>query len=208
MYEEACRYLDQQDSKLRFLMRIVGLRPYTERIKNMNDYHHHVSGFFSNDEEADHARTQLIERGLPIEQVRIFDTSSTPYKSNLELESNEVLQNVLVDGAIGTAVGTGIGAIGELSLVAANVSLFIASPLIAPLVMLGWGASLRALIGATMGSVTNTKHKDGRFADLIQDAISSGQLVLVVETLTLQETNIAREVIENLVGDYRETGTK
>lgn len=174
----------------------------------MNEYHHHVSGFFSNDEEAEHARTKLVERGLPLEQVRIFDTCSTPHKSNLESESNEVLENVLVDGAIGTAVGTGIGAIGELALVAANISLFIASPLIAPLVMLGWGASLGALIGATAGSVTNASHKEGRFADLIQDAISSGQLVLVVETLTLQETNIAREVIESLVGDYRETGTK
>lgn len=174
----------------------------------MNEYHHHVSGFFSNDEEAEHARTKLVERGLPLEQVRIFDTCSTPYKSNLESESNEVLENVLVDGAIGTAVGTGIGAIGELALVAANISLFIASPLIAPLVMLGWGASLGALIGATAGSVTNASHKEGRFADLIQDAISSGQLVLVVETLTQQETNIAREVIESLVGDYRETGTK
>ena len=133
--------------------------------------------------------------------------SATPYDSKVEPESNTVLKNVLVDGAIGTAVGTGIGAIGELALAAANISLFIASPLIAPLVMLGWGASLGALIGATVGSVTNAKHKEGRFADLIDDAISSGQVVLVAETLTLQETHIAREVIENLVGDYRETGT-
>jgi len=173
----------------------------------MNPYHHHVSGFFSNDNEVESALSMLLLRGLPRKQIHIFKTDSAPYDSKVEPESNTVLKNVLVDGAIGTAVGTGIGAIGELALAAANISLFIASPLIAPLVMLGWGASLGALIGATVGSVTNAKHKEGRFADLIDDAISSGQVVLVAETLTLQETHIAREVIENLVGDYRETGT-
>jgi hypothetical protein len=87
------------------------------------------------------------------------------------------------------------------------VSLFIASPLIAPLAMLGWGASLGALIGTTAGASAGVKHKEGRFADLIRDAISGGQIVLVAETQTTQETAIAREVIENAVGDYRETGT-
>jgi hypothetical protein len=89
--------------------------------------------------------------------------------------------------------------------VAANVSLFIASPLIAPLAMLGWGASLGALIGTAAGTATGAKHKEGRFADLIRDAISSGQVVLVAETWTAQETAIATEVIESAVGEYRET---
>jgi len=106
-------------------------------------------------------------------------------------------------------VGAGVGGLAEVALVAANVSLFVASPLIAPLVMLGWGASLGGLLGAMAGAGTAGKHSepaanDGRFATLIADAISSGQVVLVVETLTEQETTVARQVIEAAVGECRD----
>ena len=173
----------------------------------MDQYHHHISGFFPHRKQAESALFRLVERGLPRERLRIFKTDSAALASGAQSNSDEVLKDVVVDGAIGTAVGTGIGALGELVLVAANVSLFIASPLIAPLAMLGWGASLGALIGTTAGASAGVKHKEGRFADLIRDAISGGQIVLVAETQTTQETAIAREVIENAVGDYRETGT-
>jgi hypothetical protein len=172
---------------------------------NMDQYHHHISGFFPHRKQAESALFRLVERGLPRERLRIFKTDSAALASGAQSNSDEVLKDVVVDGAIGTAVGTGIGALGELVLVAANVSLFIASPLIAPLAMLGWGASLGALIGTAAGTATGAKHKEGRFADLIRDAISSGQVVLVAETWTAQETAIATEVIENAVGEYRET---
>ena len=67
------------------------------------------------------------------EQIRLFDADSRPAVAKPQGESNEVLTNVLVDGAIGTAVGTGTGALAQL---AGRVSLFVASPM----VMLGWGA--------------------------------------------------------------------
>lgn len=167
----------------------------------MNEYSHHISGFFATREAAESARSGLVARGLPRERLHIFKTDSAEPGAGPQSDSNEVLKNVLVDGAIGTAVGTGLGALGELALVAANVSLFIASPLIAPLAMLGWGASLGALIGTAAGASVGAGKKDGRFADLIRDAISSGQVVLVAETRTEQETAIAREVIRASVGE-------
>jgi len=163
-------------------------------------YRHHVSGFFAHREEAESASSRLVDQGLPPERLQIFDATSRPLA-----ESNEVLKDVLVDGAIGTAVGTGLGALTEVALVVANVSLFVASPLIAPLVLLGWGASLGALIGASAGtSSLGAEHKDGRFADLVGDAISSGQVVLVVETRTEEETLAARDVIRTSVGNYKD----
>jgi multimeric flavodoxin WrbA len=100
-----------------------------------------------------------------------------------------VLTNVLVDGAIGTAVGTGIGALAQLALVAGSVSLFVASPLVAPLVMLGWGASLGAFVGAAAGANAGVEHKDGWLSDLVHDAIASGQVVLVAQTRTERGTD-------------------
>lgn len=170
----------------------------------MDQYRHHVSGFFANREDAEAALSKLVERGLPRVQLQLFSANSDTTASEIKGENNEVLTNVLVDSAIGTAVGTGIGALAELALVAANVTLFVASPLIAPLVMLGWGASLGALVGAAAGAQTGVDHKDGRLADLVRDAIASGQVVLIAETRTEQETAIATELIGTAVGEYKD----
>jgi hypothetical protein len=173
----------------------------------MDEYRHHVSGFFSHREEAEGAVDRLAELGLPRERLQLFDAGSGPAVAEPKGESNEVLTNVLVDGAIGTAVGTGIGALAQLALVAANVTLFIASPLVAPLVMLGWGASLGAFVGGAVGAETGVEPKDGWLSDLVADAIASGQVVLVAETRTEQETAIARDVVGTAVGEYQDVVT-
>lgn len=170
----------------------------------MDEYRHHISGFFAHRAEAEGALARLVERGLPRDRLQLFDADSGPAVTKPKGESNEVLTNVLVDGAIGTAVGTGIGALAQLALVAGSVSLFVASPLIAPLVMLGWGASLGAFVGAAAGANTGVEHKDGWLSDLVRDAIASGQVVLVAQTRTAEETAIAREVVGDSVGEYKD----
>ncbi len=105
--------------------------------------------------------------------------------------SDEVLKEVLVDGAIGTAVGTGVGAIGSAALVAANVTLFVASPVVAPLAMLGWFAGLGGIVGAAFGA----NRKEGKFSELVKDAIESGNTVLVTYTHNESEQELAKEVI-------------
>lgn len=173
----------------------------------MDEYRHHVSGFFAHRPEAEGALARLVERGVPRDQLQLLDADSGPAISEPQGESNEVLTNVLVDGAVGTAVGTGIGALAQLALVAANVSLFVASPLVAPLVMLGWGASLGAFVGAAAGANTDIEHKEGWLSDLVRDAIANGQVVLVAQTRTPDETAIAREIIEAAVGEFQDTAT-
>jgi hypothetical protein len=177
----------------------------------MNEYRHYVSGFFSNRDAAESAFSTLVERGLLREQLQIFETDSAAPVPAPKEDSNAVLKDVVVDGAIGTAVGTGIGALAEVALVAANVTLFIASPLIAPLAMLGWGAGLGAVIGAVVGAearpATGTEEKAGWLSALVRDAIASGQIVLVVQARTEQETAIAREVMQAAVGDYKDSST-
>ena len=68
----------------------------------------------------------------------------------------------------------------------------------------GWGATVGGLIGATVGAsdagTDRAKHKDGWFSQLIRDAISTGHVVLVVETRTEAETAIAREIMEASIG--------
>ena len=170
----------------------------------MNEYRHHVSGFFAHRDEAETALSSLVAKGLPRDRLQIFAADSELPVSTEEKKSDGVLQDVLVDGAIGTVVGTGLGALGEVALVVANVSLFVASPLIAPLMMLGWGASLGALIGAAAGATKGAGNKHGWFSDLIRDAIASGQVVLVADTRSEQETASAREVLRASVGSFED----
>jgi len=94
----------------------------------MNEYSHHVSGFFAVCDEAKDTLDILVARGLPPGQLRIYETDVAPSAPVPKEDSNAVLKDVLVDGAIGTAVGTGLGALAEVALVAASVTLFVASP--------------------------------------------------------------------------------
>lgn len=110
---------------------------------------------------------------------------------------------VIVDGAVGTAVGAGAFGLGHLALVWANMSIFVASPLLGPLMMLGWGASVGGLFGAIAGATVipeeDGKHKS--FIHLVEDAISRGYVVLVVQTTTEQETCLAQEIIRDSVNN-------
>lgn len=170
----------------------------------MAEYRHHVSGFFAHREDAESALSRLVERGLPHERLRLFATDPAASDSAPKEGSNAVLQDVLVDATIGTTVGTGVGALGSVALAAASVSLFVASPLVAPLMLLGWGASIGGLIGAAAGATPGAGDKDGWLSDLIGDAIASGQVVLVAETRTPQETAIAGEFIQASVGGSKD----
>lgn len=107
----------------------------------------------------------------------------------------------MVNGAIGTAVG--VGAPVAVALVATSVSLLVANPLIAPLMLLGSGASVGALLGMSEGTA-HDRRKKGWLSDLVSDVISSGIFVLVVETLSAQETAIAQEVMKASVDDLKE----
>jgi hypothetical protein len=169
----------------------------------MAEYKHYVSGFFAKREDAQIALSKLSERGIPPDQLRIYDNETAAREPVPEANSNTALKSLIVDGAVGAAVGTGIGALAEVALVVANVSLFLASPLLAPLAMLGWGASLGGVIGAVIGSESTDK-KDGKFADLVQDAIMNGQVVLFAQTRNEQETAIAQDVIQLAAGDAKD----
>jgi hypothetical protein len=116
-----------------------------------------------------------------------------------EAGNASALKDMLVDGAIGGAAGVGAGALTELALVATNVTLFVASPLLAPLALLGWGAT----IGATVGALVGIDKKEAPLSALIRDALAQGQVVLVADTQNPEETELASEVIQSATRAHR-----
>lgn len=166
----------------------------------METYRHYVSGFFAHRDEAEKVVSELAAAGLPLIRIHLFDKDSMPPTHTATESSDVVLKDIVVDGAIGTAVGTGVGALLTAAMVAANVTLFVASPLIGPLVMLGWGASIGGLVGASVGAAEKAKP----LSELVHDAIINGSLVVIVESLSVEETEIAGKIFKNAVGDYTE----
>lgn len=166
----------------------------------MSTYRHYLSGFFTHRDQAEIAETRLIAAGIPRAHLQIFDAQSTPLTHKSTDGSNEVLKEVLVEGAVGTAVGITIGGLAQVALVAANVSLFVASPLLAPLVMMGWGAGIGGILGASAGAAAKAKS----LSDLVSDSIKAGQIPVVVETYSEEETNAAKEIFKELIGDYQD----
>jgi hypothetical protein len=173
---------------------------------DMTGYTHYVSGIFVKGEGAQIALSKLNNRGIPNGQLSIYDNSTDANQRSPGINSNGVLKDMIVDGAVGAAVGTGIGVLAEVALAVADVSLFIASPLLAPLAMLGWGASLGGVVGAVVGSERTAK-TDGTLADLVHDAVMNGQVILVAKTLNEAETSIAQDVIKESVGEFNDLGS-
>jgi len=165
----------------------------------MDNYNHTVSGIYSELAIAEKTGRQLCDIGFLPEQIEIIK-ENTDIAAPAADASDKVLKEVVVDGAVGTVVGAGLFGIGHLALVGANISLFIASPLLGPLVMLGWGASIGGLLGAVAGATVDPSNDNGQaFVDLVKDALSHGDVVLIAHTTTVEETRLAQDTIRDSV---------
>lgn len=170
----------------------------------MSTNEHCVAGFFSHRAPALDTKARFHVLGFSADQLQLFNHDGGAHVPHAERRpeagSNAALKDMLVDGAIGSAVGMGLGALTEVALVAANVSLFVASPLLAPLVLLGWGATL----GGTIGAMVGAEKKEAPLSALIRDAVISGRFVLVVEPRTDQQAAMARDTMRAAFCEFKE----
>lgn len=164
---------------------------------------HKVAALYASLDEAGRVRQLLIDGGIAASEVVLLKDLPLPPDAG---DNDEVLKDILVDGAIGTTVGTGIGAIGTVMLWAASVTLFVASPVVAPLAMLGWFASVGGIAGAVAGAASQEteKGKEGKFSELVMDAIQSGNVMLLVRTHDDTDKALAKDIIsQSLTGHHR-----
>ncbi|WP_425915093.1 hypothetical protein [Pseudomonas sp. GWSMS-1] len=117
----------------------------------MDLYRHHVSGFFSQRSTAEQALAQLIQRGMHSEQLQIVasnaDAPPAPAPAP-QARSNKVLKDMLIDITIGTGIGIGIGALVAVAMIVSEASLFYASPLLAPLALMGMSGFIGVFLAA------------------------------------------------------------
>lgn len=157
----------------------------------MDSYLHRVVGLYPTLVEAVRARDLIIANGMASTQIRLLTAGSAGDGADSKSDSDDVLNDLLRDGAIGTAVGTAAGAGVSIALAAVNLTLFIASPVLGALYLVGWGASLGGLVGAVVGA----ERSKGDVSTLIKDALANGQVVLVALARTEAETSMAQQVV-------------
>jgi hypothetical protein len=163
----------------------------------MEKYLHRVVGLYPTRELAERASAEIQAAGFSPNQIRLL-TPATGAGADAVSDSDDVLKDLLRDGAIGTAVGTAAGAGVSIALAAANITLFIASPVLGALYLVGWGASLGGLLGAAVGS----ERSKGDMSTLIKDALAAKSFVLVAHATTEAQTTLAlRVVAESGVGE-------
>lgn len=165
----------------------------------MADYHHYLACFLPHQRDAQALQQQLLAQGLSESQISLF--AKTPH-STPALEpsqplvadpNQQTLDHILADGAVGGAVGTALGALVNVGLVAAHTSLFVANPLLATLTLLGWGGSVGALVGGMVGA---TQAPDDRpLSELIADAVKAGHVVVLADTTTAPQTEQVRQLM-------------
>lgn len=148
-----------------------------------------VSGIYTTRGEAEAVCNALVEACLTRAYRRHIadrqEQAAGPDEPQKLETDDTVLKYIAIDGRIGRVVGTGLGALVEVALVAANITLFLASPLMAPLAVLGRGAAVGGLVGAAVGAEKTTeKLRDGKVSDLVLDAIRNGYFIVVANTRT------------------------
>ena len=161
----------------------------------METYLHRIVGFYPTRIAAEAARDLVVAKGITLPQTRVLTGGPAGVEPDAASDSDDVLKDLLRDGAIGTAVGTAAGAGVSIAMAAANLTLFIASPVLGALYLLGWGASLGGLVGAVVGA----ERSKGDVSTLITDALGSGQVVLVVHARSEAETSIAQQIVSQHV---------
>lgn len=157
----------------------------------MEDRRHRVIGLYPERAPAEAARDEVLAGGLASAQVRLLVPGSPPGRTDLRTDSDDVLKDMLRDGAIGVTAGTAAGAGVTIALAAANLTLFVASPVLGALYLLGWGASLGGLMGAAVGS----ERSKGDVPALVKDALANGHFVLVVRAADMAQASLAQHII-------------
>lgn len=167
------------------------MRTSSFNVETMKTYLHRVVGLYPTRGMADAAHRGMVDCGIPLQQIQILAPGADLSGAIGRSDSDDVLKDLLRDGAIGAAVGISTGAVAAMVMAAADVSLFSANPVFSAFYLLGWGASFGALTGAIIGS----ERSKGDVSHLIKEALESGQFVMVAYTLTESQTSQAQQVI-------------
>jgi|SRR5690625_3141288 len=147
-----------------------------------------IAGLYQNVEQAQQGLKRFEEAGFRPEHLILETGNREP--ANDSLLEDPTVQDVTHDAVLGGVIGgaLGAGAIGAVALIAPMV--FAATPVLGPLMALGYGAA----IGSTAGAVAALRLEPDEFSILLDNALQHGYCAVLVRIKSKQEQTIAEDI--------------
>ena len=164
------------------------------------DFKHELAGIYADREAAENAREAFLGAGFDASEVRLITPKQAAEDADavsrdIEPESGGTRDQILKDTAVGTLAGGGVGAAGAGAIGLMAPMLFAAAPVVAPLIVMGYGAA----IGGMGGAITGLHIEKTRLSTMVQDALKGGFFVVLVHGRDENAYRKAREVMEATV---------
>ena len=155
-------------------------------------YPHKIAAVYPDGATAEEALQALDAAGLDNIEVTSLEPGEAGVSHAIEPETDETANRIVLDTVYGSAAGGAAGAVTAGAIAAVLPSLFVSAPVVAPLILLGYGAT----IGGTAGAILGLKPRETFLAGLVKDALKSGFHVVIVHAAN----NEARQRAETLIG--------
>lgn len=156
---------------------------------------HKVAAIYTDAARVDAAIGALRDAAVgDVRLNRLAPDSPDPGRS-IEPEQAGTRNRFIVDILAGTGIGTAMGAVGAGAIAIGLPTLFVSAPVVGPLVVAGYGATL----GATAGAIKAFRVKEGLLADVVKDSLDRGFHVLIVHAPDAETQERAEHVIEQTV---------
>lgn len=163
----------------------------TEHYLETEHYPHKIAAVYPDDAAAQQAVQVLQDAGLDDIKITTLAPDDEGVSPAIEPETKETRNKVVLDTLFGTATGGAAGAVTAGAVAVVAPSLFVSAPIVAPLMVLGYGA----MIGGTAGAILGLKPREGMLAGLVRDSVKAGYHVVIVHAASHESRERAEAVI-------------
>jgi hypothetical protein len=157
----------------------------------LEQYPYKVAAIYADAASADAAVSMLEDSGLGDARTIRLRPGQSGVDSAIEPESAGTRDTLTKDTLTGGIAGAGAGTLVAGAVTALTPALFVSAPVVAPLVILGYGS----LIGGTAGAVHGVRLRELALAGLVKDALKAGYHVVLVHSGSEQIRDRAQAVI-------------
>lgn len=161
----------------------------------MRQYAHKLAGIFPDTQTLDESEQLFREAGFTGEQVNRIHAEEPvrDQERKIEAESGGVRNEFIRDISVGTGVGGVAGAIGATGIGLGLPALYVSAPVVAPLMVLGYAATIGGLVGAVHG----LHLKEDVLTSVVEDALHEGYPVLMIHAADKQQAEKAHELMQS-----------
>lgn len=157
----------------------------------LEQYPYKVAAIYADVASATVAVSMLEHCGLGDARIIRLRPGQPGVDSAIEPESVGTRNTLTMDVLTGGIAGAGVGVLMAGAVTALTPALFVSAPVVAPLIILGYGS----LIGGTAGAIHGVRLRELALAGLLKDALKAGYHVVLVHSASEQIRARAQAVI-------------